>query len=106
MATLRLPDRLARELVARCIETTPPSTRGDKLLRMVISSISELAVESAHLRSGDEGLHAEVAVHADDAREFAALFPGASRDADSPTGAVVFRLAAYGGGHPDSTTTT
>jgi hypothetical protein len=106
MATLRLPDRLARELVAHCIDTTPPTGRGDDLLRMVISSISDLPVESAHLATGDEGLHADVVVHADDAREFAALFPGASRMANSPTGACVFRLAGYEGGHSESTTTT
>jgi hypothetical protein len=106
MATLRLPDRLARELVAHCIDTTPPTSRGDDLLRMVISSISDLPVESAHLARDDDGLHAEVAVPAEDAREFAALFPGASRVADSSTGAVVFRVAGYETGHAVSTTTT
>jgi hypothetical protein len=94
MATLRMPDRLARELVAYCITETAPTSRSDDLLRMLISALGDIRVESAHIATDAKSCrrHANVEVDPEDARAFQALFPGAARLRGSPRGASVFRL--------------
>src|SRR5262245_23110678 len=94
MATLRMPDHLARELVAYCITTAAPTSRSDELLRILISALGELRVESAHIATDGKGRrrHADVVVDPGDARAFEALFPGAARLHMSMCGAPVFRL--------------
>jgi hypothetical protein len=94
MATLRMPDRLARELVAYCIAETAPTGRGDDLLRILISALGEVRVESARITTDEHGSrrHADVVVAAEDAGAFEALFPGAARLGASRGGAPVFRL--------------
>jgi hypothetical protein len=94
VATLRMPDRLARELVAYCIDSAAPA-RGDDLLRMLISALGDLPIESAHIVTEDDGCHryADVVVHAAHAEAFRALFPGAARLRASRGATSVFRLA-------------
>ncbi len=94
MATLRMPDRLARELVAYCISSTPPSSRSDDLLRILISALGDLPVESAHIATDDDGgrRHADVVVDAEHAGAFVALFPRAACLRRTRLGTCVFRL--------------
>jgi hypothetical protein len=95
MATLRMPDRLAREAVAHLIGVAPLTMRADDLLRMLISALGELPVESAHIATDDEGnRQADVVVEADDAPAFATLFPRAACVRSTSRGTSVFRLCA------------
>jgi hypothetical protein len=94
MATLRMPDRLARELVTYCISAAAPTSRSDDLLRMVISALGELPVESAHISTevDADSRHADVVVAMEYAPQLAALFPGAARLGEQPGGTSAFRL--------------
>jgi len=98
MATLRMPDPLAREVVAYCISAATPTYRSDEVLRMLISALSELPVESAHIVPVDEGRrrYADVVLEAEYADAFTALFPRARRLGRGPRGSFVFRLAGCG----------
>src|SRR6266508_92587 len=99
MATLRMLDRLARELVAYCIRSSAPSSRSHDLLLMLISTLGDLPVESAHIATDDDGgwRHADVVVDAEHAGAFVALFPRAARLHRPRLGTCVFRLPGSSG---------
>jgi hypothetical protein len=92
MATLRMPDRLAREIIAYCITATPQTSRSDELLRMLIAGLGDLSVESARIETNYEGRHAYVVVDAAHARDFTRLFPAATRLREHSHGKIGFRL--------------
>jgi hypothetical protein len=94
MATLRMPDSLARELISHCIGTLAPTRVSDELLRLMISAFGELAVRSAHIVAADDASrrHAEVIVDVEDAAALRTLFPGAPAVQTSPSGRFLFRL--------------
>jgi hypothetical protein len=83
-----------REVVAYCISTAAPSSRSDDLLRMLISALGDLPVESAHIAPDDDGeqRHADVVVDAEHAGAFAVLFPRAAHVRRTRRGTSVFRL--------------
>jgi len=96
MATLRMPDRLARELITYCISAAAPTRQSDALLRMLISAFGELPVQSAHIVADADGSrrHAHVVVDAEAAAALKALLPRALPLRRSPRGTSAFRVPA------------
>ena len=74
------------------------------LLRTLISALGGLPVESAHIATHDDGeeRHADVAVHAEYAGVFAALFPRAAHLGRTRRGTSVFLRGSPG--HPGAGT--
>src|SRR6266545_8361411 len=94
-----MPDTRVGEPVAYCISSTPPSSRSHDLLRMLISALGDLPVESAHIATDDDGgwRHADVVVDAEHAGAFVALFPRAACLHRTRLGTCVFRLPGSSG---------
>jgi hypothetical protein len=93
MATLRMPDRLVREVVSYYIASASPTRRSDDLLRMLISALGDLPVESAHIALDRKGRHADVVVDVERRSEFMTLFPGAVLLGEGARGTFLFRLS-------------
>lgn len=94
MATLRMPDSLARELITYCIGAAAPTRRSDELLRMLISAFGDVPVRSAHIVADDASRrHARVVVDAEHAPALASLLPRAMRLGRSAPGTSAFRVS-------------
>ena len=94
-AWLRMPRALIRELVSYSMVSGGIGPRTDNLLRTIVSVVCELSVKTVHV---DESPHrrtrtARIVIAAQDADQFASLFPDAARLRDPAPELVAFRIS-------------
>jgi hypothetical protein len=93
---LRIPDRLARELVVYYIGEGALADDSDDVLRTIIDSVALVPIESAHIyeeRGRDARRYATILLDAEHGARFMAVFPEADRLRNPAPGKAAFRVA-------------
>jgi hypothetical protein len=94
MTLFHMPNELVRDVIGYCVREGVRGQRSDALLKIVVSTVSELRIVDAHIYDGNRGAsrYARIVIRAQDVERFESIFPDARRLKNDGPGLAVFRL--------------